>query len=351
MLVFWRPPALRRLDRRIEVRDEGRRRVSGLDGGRVHERLERRARLAPGLPGPVEGTGGEVASAHQRPHLAGLWIQRDERGLQRGSGGCRRALAAACRLPRLDLLQRALDLGLSGLLHRQIEGRVHHEAAFVHARVAEPLDQLEADGLLEVLTVRLGPPERVLEHDGLAHRLLVLVGGDDAGVPHDHEHDVSARGGARQVDGRRVGGRRLHQSGQQRRLGQGEVGRRLAEVAQRRRFHPVQAGAEIHLVEVELQDLVLREFRLEATGQHQLLELACVGLFRGQEAVARQLLSQRAGPLSPATLPKVADGCSGHPDQVDALVVVEALVLDGHDGADQMRARRAPSGTSMRCSR
>ena len=159
---------------------------------------------------------------------------------------------------------------------------------------------------------------------------------DDAGVAHHREHEIPPSRRAREVDGRGVAGRRLHQARQQRRLGQIEVGSRLAEVAERRRFGTVEAGAEIHLVEIELQDLVLRVLLLDAPGENDFLELARIGLLGAQEALTRQLLSQRAAALRSRAVPEVADGRPGDADEVDALVVVEALILDGHDGLNEM---------------
>src|SRR5918999_1670087 len=71
-----------------------------------------------------------------------------------------------------------------------------------------------------------------------------------------------------------VATRCLRNPGQRRRLGDIEVAYRLAEVALRRRLDAVGAAAEVDLVEVQLEDLVLRETGFDVAGDLRLLQLA-----------------------------------------------------------------------------
>ena len=83
-----------RHDRLIELVDERGRRETALERGRIDERLERRARLALGLRGAIEGALREVAAADHRAHVAGVRVHGHERRLQRLlAGGLARALA------------------------------------------------------------------------------------------------------------------------------------------------------------------------------------------------------------------------------------------------------------------
>ena len=70
-----------------------------LHGGRVDDRLERRAGLAERLRRAVELGVVVVAAADERAHRAGTWIHRDERALQvrRVRGGARRLLLLPAR--------------------------------------------------------------------------------------------------------------------------------------------------------------------------------------------------------------------------------------------------------------
>ena len=78
----------------------------------------------------------------------------------------------------------------------------------------------------------------------------------------------------------REAARALGEPGDQRRLGQGQVLDRLAEVEAARRLDPVVAVAEVDLVAVEGEDLLLREVLLDLEGEDDLLDLALVGLLR-----------------------------------------------------------------------
>jgi hypothetical protein len=63
--------------------------------------------------------------------------------------------------------------------------------------------------------------------------------------------------------GRRVRRRRFHEAGEQRGFGHADICGVLAKISTRGGFDAVQPIAEIHLVEVELEDLLLRVEALE----------------------------------------------------------------------------------------
>ena len=69
---------------------------------------------------------------------------------------------------------------------------------------------------------------------------------------------------------------------------------RLVEVAARRRRHAVGAVAEEDLVQVERQDLALREARLQAPGEDRLADLALDGPLGGEERLRHLLRDRRA---------------------------------------------------------
>ena len=123
---------------------------------------------------------------------------------------------------------------------------------------------------------------------------------------------------------------------------------RLAEIAESRRFGAVQAVAEIHLVQIHLENLVLPVELLDPLRENRLAHLAAQRLVAREEADARELLRDRARALRRAPLRDVREHGAHDADAVDAVVVVEARVLDRDDGIAQMRATCDRSGTSTR---
>ena len=73
----------------------------------------------------------------------------------------------------------------------------------------------------------------------------------------------------------------------------------MAEEAARRGVDAVGAAAEIDPVEIELEDLVLGELRLQRQRQDRLADLAAEGAVVGQEDVAGELLGDGRAALRP----------------------------------------------------
>lgn len=105
----------------------------------------------------------------------------------------------------------------------------------------------------------------------------------------------------------------------------------MAEEAARRGVDAIAAAAKIDLVQIEFEQLVLREFPFEREREHHLAPLARPGVAVRQEDVARELLGDRRGALH---APPGAMGAhrehrrAGHPDRVEAGVIAKAAVLD-----------------------
>ena len=144
--------------------------------------------------------------------------------------------------------------------------------------------------------------------------------------------------------------RRLDDAGDERRLREGDVAHVLAEVNLRRFGHAVQgkraAMAEIDVVQVELEDLVLGRLRLEDDRHEGFERLPSIGalaglLFGGQllgeEEVARELLRDGAAAFDAARRGDVAKHRATERDWIDARVDEEAVVFDGDEGVLQMR--------------
>jgi TatA/E family protein of Tat protein translocase len=164
-------------------------------------------------------------------------------------------------------------------------------------------------------------------------RPLLLHGGD---------HGVAASLRSLRVLAGVVRARALHHAGEQGGLGHGELVGRGVEVDLRGGADPVGAAAEVHDVQVAVEDLLLRQLAVEPHRQLGLRDLAgdarcdrgapCgVGLGRDVELVVLDvLLGQRRATLLRAAV-GVVDERPGRPDGVDTTVVVEAAILDRDD--------------------
>ncbi len=107
---------------------------------------------------------------------------------------------------------------------------------------------------------------------------------------------------------------------------------RLVEVRERGRLHAVGAGAVVHGVQVLGEDLVFGPPVFELPGQHRLAQLAGEGGIVADVGVLDVLLGDRARALDDVAGLDVVDQGAGDAREVDAVVLVEALVLDGHGG-------------------
>jgi hypothetical protein len=108
---------------------------------------------------------------------------------------------------------------------------------------------------------------------------------------------------------------------------------RRAEVGPRRRLDPGRALTEVDLVQVLGEDLVLRPLALEVVcdrGLAELLQDRPVVLRR--ERVLDELLGDRRGALLGRAGEDVLVERPADPLEVDAAMVVEALVLDRDHG-------------------
>ncbi|MNI16380.1 hypothetical protein D3C73_697120 [compost metagenome] len=173
---------------------------------------------------------------------------------------------------------------------------------------------------------RLGHPHR-LGHGGVA-----LGAGDGADLDHFVQNDVGAGGGALALGHRRIARGRLQKTRQQGGFADRQLVGALVEIALRGGFDAIGAGAEIDAVQVEGEDLLLGELHFQPHGQHQLLNLALHVLIGRQEQVLGQLLGDGRAALDHAPGLQVRGHGAAHADRVETGVVVEAAVLDGHEG-------------------
>ena len=159
-------------------------------------------------------------------------------------------------------------------------------------------------------------------------------GGDDPEPDHAVQDVVALDPGLARVLQGVVVGRSLDQAGQRGALGQRELRGRLAEVVLGGRPDPVHAVGQVDLVEVQLEDLVLRVLLLHADGQRQLLELPVVGAVVGIQAqrVLHELLGDGGAALHHLAGLEVRREGADQRRPVERAVAVEVGVLAGQHG-------------------
>ncbi len=103
-----------------------------------------------------------------------------------------------------------------------------------------------------------------------------------------------------------------------------------------RRVDAEGAAAEIGAVEIELEDLVLRQPRFQPERQEGLLDLALERALVRQEQVLRKLLADRGAALHHAARARIGEHGAEQAGHVDAEMLVEAAVLGGERRLDQV---------------
>src|SRR5690606_7474590 len=109
---------------------------------------------------------------------------------------------------------------------------------------------------------------------------------------------------------------------------------RLAEVPLRRRLHAVEAGAQVDLVQVQLEDVLLAEFVLEPRSETDFADLAGE-LLRARELLGEDVPSElhrdRAEPFPEGQGRDVAPDRTRDAAQVHAAMLPETPILDGDE--------------------
>ncbi len=248
-------------DRRIHHAVVGR--VTGLERCEIDEQLPRRARLAAGIGGAIVIGLDVIGAADQREYRP-VPVHADERTLR--------------AIGRIGLYRCG-----GGPLHPHIERGPH-------------LDRFECFGQQQV-ELRQSPVGEIADRV-LARFFLELhgagidgrIGGDAALFLHQAQDDTGAAHCGIHIGRGRITAGRLDQPGDDRRFGGGEFGRRMAEEFAAGRIHAIGAAAEIDLVEIKLEDLFLRELRLQRHREHSFAQFAIERTVVVEKDVARQLL-------------------------------------------------------------
>ncbi len=233
--------------------------------------------------------------------------------------------------------QSRLQRRLGDLLHAEIERRVDLQTLLVE--VLDAVLRRVLDVLADLLGEVAADARRFLfvraEGDGRIDRLPILIGFDVVLLQHAMKDVVPPRHRLHRMEDRAVRHRRADESRDRRRLRNRQLLRVLAEVEPRRRFDAVGAVPEVHLIRVELEDLVLREVLLDVDRQEHLVDLAAKALLGREEDLLGELLRQRRRPFDLLAGDEVLQAGAEDRFRIDAAVVVEVGILGGDDGVDQ----------------
>ena len=212
-------------------------------------------------------------------------------------------------------------------LHDRVDRGRHDDVVLdapdeVMQHVHDPVGDIIDRAVLELL-------ERMR---GLRDRELGFRFRDESQRRHRGQHHLRAPLGAVRIARRREPRRRFDEAGEHRGFREVELLCGFAEIALRGGFDAIGAGAEIDAVEIEIEDLVLGEFALQPQRQNELLDFARVSPVLREEQVFRQLLRDRRAALRNAAAHDVGAQRASDAHRIDAMMVVEAPVLDRDEG-------------------
>ncbi|QTK79196.1 hypothetical protein AT6N2_C1446 [Agrobacterium tumefaciens] len=315
--VILRRPATPRHRR---IRDQRFRLHALFHGGRIGIDLERRTRLAQRRRGAVELAFAIVPPTDHGANAAAIFDHHDRALLDAVT------LAIFAELHFHRLFRRLLQAGIDGGAHNDgvipelaLGGQTLH-------LVESPVEEII--GRLDVFAVDDGSGiAPCADHLALSHQPALHEVG---------KNGIRAGARRRQVDVRRIFGRRLEQARKDGGFGQRHVGQVLAKVKLRRRSSTEGAAAHVGAVEIEGEDFLLRHVGLEPQREEGFLDLALQRALIGQKQVLGELLRQRRAALHHAAGTGVFAHGAGKADEVDAEMVEEAPVLGRQHRLDEM---------------
>ncbi len=278
-----------------------------------------------------------VAASDESENLASVRIEGDEGDLWVVDGLGALAVQLADHL--VNIFHADLDGFGGGALEFGVERGVDAEALVREALVADALDELIVDEVDEVggfAGVDVGRGEA----KGLGFSAAGFGGGDGAGLDHGVEDEVAALHGALGVlVGREVVGA-LNHAGQQGGFGEIQLAEIFTEVGLGGFAEAVDgeaaALAEVDLVGVHLEDLLLVEAGFELEADDDLAELAGDALLWREEEAAGQLLGECGSAAGHMTGDDIHDRALSGAKIVDATVAEEVAVFDGEHGVDEV---------------
>ena len=182
------------------------------------------------------------------------------------------------------------------------------------------------------------------EFDVATLRRRELRVGDPVVIAHHAEDGVAAGAGDVGPLLGRVAIRRADHAGQHRRFVDAQLRGTLVEIEPRRFVDAEHRLAvvvpEVDVVEVDLEDLVLRHARVEQHGQDDLGDLAAPRPLLREEARLDDLLIDRRAARGDAVRAQIREESARHADRIDADVMMKADVLGGEKRVRDVRGNR-----------
>ena len=233
------------------------------------------------------------------------------------------------------------------VLQPRIERGAYPQSALVNAvgsvacGLAEPVDQLAADLFDEVTADRFElrrAPQHRAERRG--DRLVMLRLADKAVAQHFAKHVVAPGERSIGVPDRIVVRRPLGQDREIGELRQRKVVELLVKIGVARGLDAERVAAQRDLIEIQLQDLRLRQRVLDPISEDRLLQLARRRIFVADQQVLGDLLRNRRAALGPpprAELAGIIDHRAGEAGVIDPVMLEKGLVLGSQEGAHQQR--------------
>ncbi len=167
--------------------------------------------------------------------------------------------------------------------------------------------------------------------------LLAVLRLDIAVLHHAIDHVVAPLESAIALAKRVQEGRRLRQRRQIGGIRDRELVHRLVEIKQRGGRHPIGPETEIDLVEIKLEDLLLRISALDLERQQRLLDLALERHLVGQQEILGDLLGDGRGALRAAVgtvILEVEHAGARDAAEIEPAMFIEILVLGRHEGVE-----------------
>src|SRR5208337_5015043 len=304
-----------------------------VEGREVGNRLEDRTGLTFGLSNAIELARAVVAATGHRANLSALRFESDEARLE--------ALLrlAAGKLGMLDfqIAEIVRDCALGELFHVHIErGEDAQTLAAEHLRRITLgqflLDEIDEVGGVVALGIDFPRMQR------LADRRIVSGFADVPILEHRGQDLVAAWAGGVGMVQRIEPVGRTNQAGNSSHFANSQIARLLREVVLRRfpdAVYPfLSALTQVDIVNIVLQDFILGVLALRDVRHHRFLELALVASLAGQEEVLPQVLGERRAALAHVPRDKIDIRGLDGAHEVNAVMLVKAMVFGGQDGID-----------------
>src|SRR3954470_10880210 len=162
-----------------------------------------------------------------------------------------------------------------------------------------------------------------------------LYSGDLSIFEHGVDHQVAALDSAIRMGYGRIDAGRFRQACEKRCFLQHQIRRRFFEVELGGRLKAIDAVAEIDLIRVECENLLLGETTLNLDGQQSFLNFSVKRAVGGKEQVTGKLHGQRGRALNSTPGKNVSVGGAGDAPNINSPVTVKVLVFDRNQGVSQ----------------